>query len=86
MEGSLGLNPAALNGTRMLFQTSDWSGRGDVTDVIVTRSADPPTTRDNGGPVPLPEFRDIAVPLAGCILVVVVLRKGRRVRPRKPSR
>ena len=85
MEGSLGLNPAALNGTRMLFQTSDWSGRGDVTNVVVTRSADTPSRRDDGGPVPLPEFRDIAVPLAGCILVVVMFRRVRRRRPTRPS-
>jgi hypothetical protein len=86
MEGSLGLNPAALNGTRMLFQTSDWSGRGDVTDVIVTRSVDPPSTRNDGGPVPLPEFHEIAVPVAACILLFVMFRWRRRGRSTKPSR
>jgi len=85
MEGSLGLNPAALNGTRMLFQTSDWSGRGDVTDVIVTRSGDTPSTRNDGGGVPLPEFHELAVPLAGCILFVVMFRRLRRRRPTRPS-
>ena len=85
MEGSLGLNPAALNGTRMLFQTSDWSGRGDVTDVIVTRSGDTPSTRNDGGGVPLPEFHELAVPLVGCILFVVMFRRLRRRRPTRPS-
>ncbi len=78
MEGSIGLNPSQLNGTRMAFQTSDWSGNGDVTDVIVTRSADPPSTRTDGGPVPLPEFHEVAVPAALVLVVVLALRRGRR--------
>jgi len=85
MEGSIGLNPSQLNGTRMAVQTSDWSGIGDVTDVLVTRSADPPATRTDGGPVPLPEFHEIALPAAACILIVVFLRRCRRRPPTRPS-
>ncbi|HTD80884.1 MAG TPA: hypothetical protein VK723_01910, partial [Thermoplasmata archaeon] len=77
MEGSIGLSPSALNGTRMAFQTSDWSGTGDVTDVIVTRSSDPPSTRTDGGPVPLPEFQDLFLPVAGCVVLAVLFRRGR---------
>ena len=51
IEGSLGLNPASLNGTRMAFQASDWSGMGDVTDVLLTRSADAGATRGSSPPV-----------------------------------
>ena len=51
IEGSLGLNPATLNGTRMAFQASDWSGMGDVTDVLLTRSTDAGATRGSPPPV-----------------------------------
>jgi hypothetical protein len=83
IEGSIGLNPSALNGTRMAFQTSDWSGNGDVTDVIATRSSDPPSTRTDGGPVPLPEFDEVAVPVA-IILGIALLSRGARRRGRRP--
>ena len=52
MEGSLGLSPAQLNGTRMVFETSDWSGSGEATNVLVTRSSGPgdPRTRSLSSP------------------------------------
>ena len=42
LEGSLGLNPATLNATEMVFETTDWSNVGDVTNVLLTRSSGPP--------------------------------------------
>ncbi len=49
LEGSLSLDPALLNGTRMVFETDDWSGQGDATTVLVTRSAAGRGTRSEGG-------------------------------------
>jgi len=48
LEGSLGLSPAALNATEMVFATTDWSGVGDSTIVLATRGYHPSMTR--GGP------------------------------------
>ncbi len=56
LEGSISLDPAGLNGTRMVFETSDWSGQGDTTMVLTTRSADDPGTR--GAPAPALEPLD----------------------------
>ena len=49
LEGSVSLDPAVLNGTRMVFETDDWSGQGDATTVLVTRSEAGRGTRSEGG-------------------------------------
>ena len=51
--GSLGLNPAELNGTLMAFETSDWGGQGDATAVLSTRGGAPRGTRGGSPPSPL---------------------------------
>jgi len=70
LEGSLGLNPAELNGTLMAFETSDWGGQGDATAVLSTRGGAPRGTRSDSNPPGLPLHgasgqTAIAKPLSG---------------------
>jgi len=71
LEGSIGLSSAILNGTRMVFETSDWSGQGDATVVLVTRSGQGEGTRGAPGLGPLgnpPGVQTLeAPPLAGTL-------------------
>jgi len=48
LEGSLGLSPAELNAPLMVFETNDWSNRGDTTVILVTRGSAPPAPKRDG--------------------------------------
>ena len=46
LEGSLAIPPAERNATLMVFETNDWTGRGDVTVILTTRGVSMDRTRD----------------------------------------
>ena len=79
VEGSIPVS--VTNETQMVFAATDWSGVGDMSapvnaTVLVPSTA--PQLSGGGWQVNAPEFHEVAAPVAGTLLIVLVFLRRRR--------
>lgn len=78
LEGSLSVSPTT-NRTQVVFAMTDWSGIGDTTTPAnATVQAPAPVPERSGQVVHAPEFHEIAVPVAGTLLIGLWYGRRRR--------
>ena len=78
IEGSLVIGPTT-NRTRMVFAATDWSGIGDLTSPAnATVQAPVPVASSSPPTINAPEFHEIAIPVVGTLLIILVLVRRRR--------
>ena len=83
-EGSIDL-PGVGNGSRVVYEATDWSGIRDLTVPADVAYVDPSSAPSSFlVTINVPEFEFIAAPILGTLLLGFALRRRRGLRPSRP--